>query len=69
MIDGEFAPPQSRIRQHRKDVGLMLEAAQRGGRQLPLSTLHLALLEAAIADGAGDLDNAAIIDTIRHWKD
>jgi len=69
MIDGEFAPPQSRIRQHRKDVGLMLEAAQRGGRTLPLSRVHAALLDAAIADGAGDLDNAAIIDTIRHWKD
>ena len=27
-----------------------------------------ALLDAAIADGAGDLDNAAIIDTIRRWR-
>jgi 3-hydroxyisobutyrate dehydrogenase-like beta-hydroxyacid dehydrogenase len=67
MIDGEFAPPQSRIRQHRKDLGLMLEAAQRAGKALPLTSLHAVLLDAAIADGAGDLDNAAIIDTIRHW--
>ena len=67
MIDGEFAPPQSRIRQHRKDLGLMLEAAQRAGKALPLTSIHAALLDAAIADGAGDLDNAAIIDTIRHW--
>ena len=67
MIDGEFAPPQSRIRQHRKDLGLMLEAAHCGGKALPLTSLHAALLDAAIADGAGDLDNAAIIDTIRHW--
>ena len=67
MIDGEFAPPQSRIRQHRKDLGLMLEAAQRAGKALPLTSLHAALLDAAIADGGGDLDSAAIIDTIRHW--
>jgi 3-hydroxyisobutyrate dehydrogenase-like beta-hydroxyacid dehydrogenase len=68
MIDGEFAPPQSRVSQHRKDVGLMLEAARRAGRELPITTLHAAILDAAIAEGAGDLDNAAIIDTIRHWR-
>lgn len=67
MINEEFAPPQSRIRQHRKDLGLMLEAAQRAGKALPLTSTHAALLDAAIADGAGDLDNAAIIDTIRRW--
>jgi 3-hydroxyisobutyrate dehydrogenase-like beta-hydroxyacid dehydrogenase len=67
MIDGEFAPPQSRIRQHRKDVGLMLAAAQQAGHALPLTALHAVLLDAAIADGAGDLDNAALIDTLRHW--
>ena len=68
MIDGEFAPPQSRITQHRKDLALMLEAAKRAGHALPLTTMHAELLDAAIADGAGDLDNAAIIDTIRHWR-
>jgi 3-hydroxyisobutyrate dehydrogenase-like beta-hydroxyacid dehydrogenase len=68
MIDGEFSSPQSRIRQHRKDLGLMLDAAKRAGRTLPLTTLHAALLDTAIADGAGDLDNAAIIETIRRWR-
>ena len=68
MIDGEFAPPQSRITQHRKDLGLMLEAAKRAGHALPLTSTHAALLDAAIAEGAGDLDNAAIIDTIRRWR-
>jgi 3-hydroxyisobutyrate dehydrogenase-like beta-hydroxyacid dehydrogenase len=68
MIDGEFAPPQSRIAQHRKDVALMLEAAKRAGHALPLTAAHAALLDAAIADGAGDLDNAAIIDAIRRWR-
>ncbi len=68
MVDGEFAPPQSRIRQHHKDLGLMTEAAARAGLSLPLTTTHAALLDAAIADGAGDLDSAAIIDTIRNWQ-
>lgn len=68
MINGEFAPPQSRIRQHRKDLGLMLESARDAGRALPLTSLHAQILDTAIADGAGDLDNAAIIDTLRHWK-
>ncbi len=68
MIEGEFAPPQSRIHQHRKDLSLMLEAAERANRSLPLTQLHAALLDAAIADGGGDLDNAAIIDTIRRWQ-
>ncbi len=68
MIDGDFAPPQSRIRQHRKDLGLIAEAAARAGLALPLTTTHAALLDAAIADGAGDLDHAAIIDAIRSWR-
>ena len=36
MVSGRFEP-QSRIRQHLKDVGLMLEAAQAAGQPLPLS--------------------------------
>ncbi len=68
MIDGTFVPPQSRVAQHRKDLRLIVEAAARGGRKLPFAATHASVLDAAIADGAGDLDNAAIIDTIRHWR-
>jgi len=68
MIEGSFAPPQSRVHQHRKDVGLMLETARHYGHALPFTSLHAQVLDAALADGAGDLDNAAIIDTIRDWK-
>ena len=67
MIDGDFSRPQSRILQHRKDVTLMLAAAQRAGQSLPLTAAHAALLDRAIAAGEGDLDNAAIIETIRRW--
>ncbi len=68
MIEGAFVPPQSRVEQHRKDLRLIVEAAARGGRKLPFALTHASVLDAAIADGAGDLDNAAIIDTIRHWR-
>jgi 3-hydroxyisobutyrate dehydrogenase-like beta-hydroxyacid dehydrogenase len=64
MASGHFEP-QSRIRQHLKDVGLMLEAAHAAGQPLPLSETHAQLMRAAIAAGDGDLDNAAII---RQWR-
>ncbi|MBP7568298.1 MAG: NAD(P)-dependent oxidoreductase [Burkholderiaceae bacterium] len=64
MVSGEFAP-QSRIRQHLKDVGLMLADAQAAGQRLPLSETHAALMHAAVAAGDGELDNAAIIRQIR----
>ncbi|MEO6566699.1 MAG: NAD-binding protein, partial [Casimicrobiaceae bacterium] len=68
MIEGTFAPPQSRVHQHRKDLRLIIEAAARSGRVLPFATTHAAVLDVAIAEGAGDLDNAAIIDTLRQWR-
>ncbi|MEN9628838.1 MAG: 2-hydroxy-3-oxopropionate reductase [Pseudomonadota bacterium] len=64
MVRGEFEP-QSRIRQHLKDVQLMLDAAQAAGQRLPLSTVHAALLQAAVDAGDGDLDNAAIVRQLR----
>lgn len=64
MVDGDFKP-QSRIRQHLKDVHLMIERAARDGQKLPLSETHASLMRAAIAAGDGDLDNAAIIREVR----
>lgn len=60
MIAGDFAP-QARLAQHRKDVGLILELARRVGLQLPVSSLHAQLLDEAVNNGLGELDNAAII--------
>lgn len=57
--------PESRIRQHLKDVGHMLALAERTTIRLPLTRAHAALLEEAVASGDGDLDNAAII---RRWE-
>ncbi len=68
MIARDYAPPQSRVRQHRKDVALMLEAAARVGCVLPLSEAHAALLDGAIAAGDGDLDSAAIVEELRRRR-
>jgi 3-hydroxyisobutyrate dehydrogenase-like beta-hydroxyacid dehydrogenase len=67
MVDGDFTP-QSRIHQHLKDVGLMIDAAGATGQKLPLSEAHAALMRSAVAAGDGDLDNAAIIQQIKREK-
>ena len=64
MLEGDFVPA-SRIRQHLKDVELILEYARRAGQPLPLSAVHQELLTNAVAAGDGDLDNAAVIREIR----
>lgn len=64
MVSSDFAP-QSRIRQHLKDVELILQQAQAAGQRLPLSQAHAALMRAAVAAGDGELDNAAIVRQIR----
>ncbi len=67
MVDGDFKP-QSRIRQHLKDVDLMIEAARQHRQTLPLSEAHAALMRSAVAAGDGDLDNAAIIRQIQRER-
>jgi 3-hydroxyisobutyrate dehydrogenase-like beta-hydroxyacid dehydrogenase len=57
MASGDFAP-ESRIRQHLKDVQHIRRYA-RG--ELPLTMAHEKLLAGAVAAGDGELDNAAII--------
>ena len=64
MLIGDFTP-QARVRQHHKDVALILKYAQRAGQELPLSKAHLDVLEKSIAAGDADLDNSAIIKELR----
>ncbi len=64
LLNGEAVPAQSRIRQHLKDVELMLAAAGADSQALPLSKVHAALMREAVQHGEGDLDNAAIIHRI-----
>jgi 3-hydroxyisobutyrate dehydrogenase-like beta-hydroxyacid dehydrogenase len=60
MLRGDFAP-QARLAQHTKDVRLIMAEAARGNVSLPLSSVHLELLEQAESAGLGELDNSAII--------
>ena len=61
MITGDFTP-EGRLRQHLKDVGLILDMGEQVQARLPLSTLHAELLREAVASGYGDDDNSAIIN-------
>jgi len=63
MLDGDFTT-QARLRQHHKDVSIILKYAEKAGQELPLSRVHLDVLEKAIEAGDGDLDNSAVIREI-----
>ena len=64
MLAGDFTP-QARLRQHAKDLALILEHAAARGQTLPMTAAHARLLADAIAAGDGDLDNSAVIAQIR----
>jgi 3-hydroxyisobutyrate dehydrogenase-like beta-hydroxyacid dehydrogenase len=64
MVERDFAV-QARLRQHLKDVRLMLQAAKAAGIELPLADQHRRLMEQAEVVGLGDLDNCAIIEVLR----
>ena len=63
MLDGDFTT-QARLRQHHKDVSIILKYAEKAEQELPLSKVHLDVLEKAIEAGDGDLDNSAVIREI-----
>jgi 3-hydroxyisobutyrate dehydrogenase-like beta-hydroxyacid dehydrogenase len=66
MLEGDFSL-QAKLAQHAKDVRIILEEGARSGTSLPLSRLHLELLEAGEAAGLGEVDNSAIIEVIANW--
>jgi len=63
MLDGDFTA-QARLRQHHKDVSIILKYSEKLGQELPLSKVHLDVLKKAIEAGDGDLDNSAVIREI-----
>ncbi len=63
MVEGNFQP-QARLAQHYKDVQLILALGRESQTTLPLSVVHEQLLQRAIAQGYGDLDNSAIIRSL-----
>ena len=56
---------EARLRQHHKDVRLILAEGRKQGLALPLSALHEELLEAAERAGFADADNSAIREVFR----
>ncbi|MEZ5398388.1 MAG: NAD(P)-dependent oxidoreductase [Bryobacteraceae bacterium] len=64
MLERDWTP-EARLRQHHKDVRLILAEAARGGIELTLSGVHERLLAEAAAAGFGDADNSAILEVMR----
>jgi 3-hydroxyisobutyrate dehydrogenase-like beta-hydroxyacid dehydrogenase len=61
MLNRDWTP-EARLRQHHKDVRLILAQAARAGLILPLSTTHDALLSKAEELGFADSDNSAVFE-------
>jgi 3-hydroxyisobutyrate dehydrogenase-like beta-hydroxyacid dehydrogenase len=57
--------PEARLRQHHKDVRLILAEAEKSGLDLPLSSAHDRLLSLAEDAGFADADNSAILEAFR----
>jgi 3-hydroxyisobutyrate dehydrogenase-like beta-hydroxyacid dehydrogenase len=64
MISSDFSP-QGYVKQHLKDVHLMLDQAQKIGQRLPLLEVHADALEACVRHGEGEADNCIIIEEVR----
>lgn len=60
--------PGFRIRLHRKDLGLAIQAAAELDVALPNTAATQQLMNAAIADGDGDLDHSALYRTLRRGQ-
>jgi 3-hydroxyisobutyrate dehydrogenase-like beta-hydroxyacid dehydrogenase len=64
MVAGDFSP-EGRVRQTLKDAHLMLDQARKIGQELPLISVHVAVLEACVRYGEGEKDNSIVIEEIR----
>lgn len=65
MIRADYDSPLSRVRQHHKDVRLILEEGQKVGAPMLLSSAHQQVLQAAELGGLADADTAAIIEVLK----
>ena len=66
MVRGDHDRPRSRIRQHAKDVGLMLDEAAAAGAPTPLTTVLAEVLSRADDLGLADADNSAVMAVLRY---
>jgi len=64
MIQEDFLPG-GMLKQHLKDVKLMLTYASKLDQELPISKVHEKILEMGIEAGDGELDNSSLIKEFR----
>ena len=57
MLTRDFSP-QGYVKQHLKDVHLMLEQAEKHGQDLPALKVHRDVLEACVRAGEAERDNS-----------
>jgi len=60
MVARDFTPL-GRVTQSAKDFGLIQDAADRAGQGLPMTQRYLDVVADSLANGEGDLDNAAVL--------
>ncbi|HYJ70059.1 MAG TPA: NAD(P)-dependent oxidoreductase [Nocardioidaceae bacterium] len=65
MVRGDHDRPRSRIRQHAKDVGLMLDEGAAVGAPMPLTRTLAGVLDQALDYDLADADNSAVIAVLR----
>lgn len=66
MVEGDHDNPMSRVRQHRKDVGLILDEGRAAGAPLWMASTVSQVLDVAVAQGLGDADNSAVMAVFRN---
>ena len=66
MIRADYRP-EARIRQHTKDVRLMLEQGRRYNAPMWLTSVMNQILQIAEAGGLSDMDNSTVIEVLRRF--
>jgi 2-hydroxy-3-oxopropionate reductase len=64
MIASQFTPG-FRLDLHRKDLGIVLDAAKRAGVAVPATGLTAQLFAAAVSQGLGHQDHSALIEVLK----
>ena len=64
MLENDYEPG-FKSKLHRKDMGIVMDTAEKAGIHLPAASLVAAHLDKVIANGDGELDSAAIFKALK----
>jgi 2-hydroxy-3-oxopropionate reductase len=64
MLDENYTPG-FKAKLHRKDLGIVLAAAQSAGMALPGTALAAQMMNALVGNGSGELDSSALIEVLQ----